>query len=338
MGASVVLRRFRSSRFEQYVLALAAWVALQAAAVAYSRGANGAVPASRYLDMLSLGFVVNTMALLFLTSDTPRSGLLARVGRSVIVIWLVAGAIGILRLSEGTLAREGRERRGWMRDYVRNVRQFIVTNDAPGLLAMKGPADIPYHTASTLTGWLRHPYVRSILPATIRQPLAIAPRPGTQHGFQQRASATEPVPPWDSLEGQEDSPAGRFESEAVRCTSFPYLRFEVVGGLGEPGLRLGLIEVASGRHTALRPASGSRGWRSLSVRCPGGHFTIVAEDTSGRSSFGFRPPTELAWASRLAEGMIQRSSGYATSAALLVLLAVGCGARPHLRRKERLLR
>jgi hypothetical protein len=337
MGAGVVLRRFRSSRFEQHVLALAGWVALQAAAVAYSRGANGAVPASRYLDLLSLGFVVNTMALLFLTTHTRRTGRLALAGWAVVVVWLAAGSIGIARLSEETVVREGRERRGWMRDYVRNVRQFLVTDDAPGLLALKGPADIPYHTASTLAGWLRNPYVRSILPATIRQPLGIAPRPGTQPGFQQRSSQAEPVPPWDSLESPDHSPPGRFESEAVRCTSFPYLRFEVVGGLGEPGLSLGLTEVPSGRHTALRTASGSRGWRSLSVRCPEGSFTIVAEDASPTSSFGFRPPTELAWASRLAEGVIQQSAGYATSAALLGLLAAGCAAWPHLRRKERLL-
>ena len=61
----VLVRRLRSTPLEQMSLALGAWVVIQAAALAYSRGVNGTAPASRYLDMLCFGFVVNTIALVW---------------------------------------------------------------------------------------------------------------------------------------------------------------------------------------------------------------------------------------------------------------------------------
>ena len=78
LAVVVVVHRFRSSTFERLVLGLGSWVMLQAAAVAYPRGASGAVPASRYLDSLSFGLVVNTMALLFLLDEGRRRFRVAR--------------------------------------------------------------------------------------------------------------------------------------------------------------------------------------------------------------------------------------------------------------------
>jgi hypothetical protein len=68
MAAMVLIRRFRSTPLERITLALGAWVVVQAAAVAYSRGANGIPPTGRYLDMFAFGLVVNTMALLALAA------------------------------------------------------------------------------------------------------------------------------------------------------------------------------------------------------------------------------------------------------------------------------
>ena len=64
VGLIALWRRLRTTTIEQVTLAMGAWVVVQCAAMAYSRGANGAAPASRYLDMVALGYLANTAAIL----------------------------------------------------------------------------------------------------------------------------------------------------------------------------------------------------------------------------------------------------------------------------------
>ena len=90
---------------ERLTCALAVWVLLQAGAMAYSRGVNGVAPASRYLDLLSFGFVLNTVALATML-DQPKRWV--RIAATVgVAAWVVAGTIGIARLSREMLTHGG---------------------------------------------------------------------------------------------------------------------------------------------------------------------------------------------------------------------------------------
>jgi hypothetical protein len=62
----VWLRRYPSPA-EIFILALGGWVILQAASMGYARGAGGSPPASRYMDSLAFGIVVNLFAFYFIT-------------------------------------------------------------------------------------------------------------------------------------------------------------------------------------------------------------------------------------------------------------------------------
>ncbi len=324
VGILVLVRRFRTGLFERYLLGLGAWVAVQSAAVAYSRGANGAVPASRYLDMLSLGFVVNTMALIALVALVHHPKWLRAVGWTAVAVWIGVGALGIEQLSDRIVSTDGQERRHWMRNYVRNVREFVLTDNLTPWLRKSGPQEIPYFSAGMLAGWLRDPAIRGILPSSLRAPLPVVAKPGTTPTFARSTVATELVGGWDSYADGGAAAQGVFESDALTCTAFHRLRFETTGWPGSPGLRLALKEVQSGRETPVEPPMGSgSGWRSLHVACPDGPFTIVAHDSSATASFGFRPPTEIAWGSAVAETLIQRASwisGLAAAVAFLALL------------------
>ena len=70
-----------ATAIEQVTLAMGAWVVLQCAAMAYSRGANGAAPASRYLDMVALGYLANTAAILSWLNPRTSRRRVARVRR-----------------------------------------------------------------------------------------------------------------------------------------------------------------------------------------------------------------------------------------------------------------
>ena len=332
----VAVTKFRTVLFEQYLLGLGAWVAVQAAAVAYSRGASGAIPASRYLDLLSVGFVVNTMALIALVGGPGRAPWLRKAGWVAIALWIGAGAVGIDRLSEHMLVTDGQERRQWMRTYVRNVREFLLTDNLAGFLRKTGPQEIPYYSAGMLAGWLRDPVVRRILPASLRLPLDVKPKPGTTPTFARSTVATDPVGGWDSYAVGGAAAQGRFESDPLSCGAFHRLRFETTGLPGAPGLRLVLREAGSGRETAIGLLFGSgSGWRSVHVACPPRPFVIVAEDASPTSSFGFRPPTEIAWGSAVAETLIQRASWVTGLAAAVTLAALAMTIRESIGGRRR---
>ena len=172
VGVGILLRRLRATAIEQLTIALGIWVVLQCAAVAYSRGANGAAPASRYLDMVAIGYLANTAAILAWLKPSQNW----RLGGAVAValaLWIGVTAVGIRRVSHEMLAIHAPQRRAWTREHTRNVRSFVQTGDVTTFLTLRGPQDIPYYSASMLAGWLEHPYIRRILPAAVRQPLDV---------------------------------------------------------------------------------------------------------------------------------------------------------------------
>ena len=219
LSIAVLRRRMKTTALEMNTIALGAWVALQAIALAYSRGVNGATPASRYLDMLSLGFVANTMALIALWEGFAASRA-RRLVSAGLVVWVTAGMAGIYLVSAATLAKDGNERRQAMELYVKNVRAYVTTGDLAPLLQKHGPAEIPYFSPMMLAGWLQHPYVRRILPATLRQPIEL--------GNALSASATgaggtpeDRMEAWDSYRGGRAKAQGRFESQPIECREVP---------------------------------------------------------------------------------------------------------------------
>ncbi len=310
-------RRLRTTPLEQFSLALGAWVVIQCAALAYSRGVGGTAPASRYLDMLSFGFVVNSLAFLALSDARPGRGWRRALGVAT-VAWLAIGAYGIADLSRAVLAKDGRERSIWMQEYVRNVRQFIMTGDVARLVEKRGPYELPYHTPWMLAAWLEHPDVRHILPATVREPIALQARVDGSETFVRTTTPKDPLPVWDSYGTARAKARGRFESEPTRCDEFGRLRFEVAGAARDARMYLAVKDV-NGRETPVRPGLGTgSGWVGVSVPCPADPFTVVAVDDSPTSWFAFRQPATIGWMSAAAESMIER---WRILAALAVLVA-----------------
>jgi hypothetical protein len=327
VAGMVVVRRLRSTPLEQLSLALGAWVAIQCAALAYSRGVGGTVPASRYLDMLCFGFVVNTMALLAIAaSRESRQWKVA--GTLAIAIWIAIGAAGINGVTRSILAKDGRDRRLWSQEYVRNVRHFVMSGDLATLAEKRGPQEVPYFSPSMLAGWLMHPYVRHILPAAIRRPIELRARPGTEETFVQTASPKDLVPVWDSYGAGRAKARGRFESEPTGCSEYGRIRFEVAGASRASGMRLALKDTVTGRETVVRPPMGiGPGWAGVSVPCPSNSFTVVATDDSPTAWMAFRQPAEIGWLSAMAESAIQRWRVMAIAAALVGLVAVAASVR-----------
>jgi hypothetical protein len=301
LALSLLWRRLRSAPHERFALAMGVWIVLQCLAMAYSRGANGGAPASRYLDVVALGLLANTAVILSWLHG--RRGRTLTVGIATLGLWLFVSGVGIKRVSDEAVAAHGPVRHQWMREYIRNVRQFVVTDDVKAFLELKGPRDIPYHSASLLASWLEHPVIRRILPTAVRQPLAIA-----AGGVATGSAGPNPQPVFDSYSVGSAKGDGRFESASVTCQTFRHLWFELASSDRWDDVRISLDGGASNVIDLNRPWFALPGWTGVAVRCPSGPFKVTAVDSSATSWIAFRAPAEISVGSAVVAWFVPRST------------------------------
>jgi hypothetical protein len=324
--AVMLWRRRLATDQEVLMVALGSWVAIQAAGLAFARGAGGAAPASRYMDILSLGLVANAMALIALVDRFHAYRPAWRLATAVLMAWSTCAIVGSARVGGQGLAGAA-ERRAWMTTYEHALRSFL-KDDNIAAFALKGfPEMVPHWSASMLgNAWLRHPYMREILPPAVREPLSLEPRPGATPVFVD--TGVYPTTPSDvarhvrgSYTSMGNPTEGQFESLPVRCQSGAYLRFEIAGYLGIPGLSLS-VRSTPGREVSVQPGELARErWIASLVRCPSDSFTIVAVDSRPDLWFAFADPIEVPWGSQIAQTLIDRAWGCVFAALGLTLLA-----------------
>jgi hypothetical protein len=315
---------------EWWMYGLGSWVILNAALLAFGRGADGAIPASRYMDFLSIGALVNLGAVAALLGLLPRP----RVGRLAAQVclsaWVVFLVVGVDRVTQLT----GVNRLGvsvWVSHYVMNLRHFMATDDVATLVTKKFPSELPYYDPLQMANaWLRHPYIRQILPPEIRQPLALRPARITNEAFERNGFfPTTPLDPlrpaWGSFTARQNPSQGRFESAFITDCTRPLLRFDVAGYLTTPGLSLVTQDFATARETRLETRDLAREqWTSVFIRCDG-PFRVIATDASPEFWFAFRDPIEYGSGSRIAKQLVDQSRDLLLFFAALTLLATHVG-------------
>ena len=287
----------RSARLVWLLFGVGLWVILQAAAVAYSRGGTGHSPiASRYLDIVGLGVVINALCLC-LGLTWPRKErsrrLIAWVGR----VWLVLALIlGVLASNHEIRQQAGRQK--YLHTAEKTVRAYLVTKDRRYLEGEPHP--VPYPDIAAVAVFLDDRTIQGLLPAPARLPLQVEKRASADGNFAQPG-----CPPtiatsvfeksWGSYAAQGATGRGSMESELIR-PRLPYLEFEIAGGLG-PEM---CLSVENGDHKNRvrwlqrysqdpnRPQ-----WRLAYSALPGAAVDIVARDNSTEEWFAFREPSEM---------------------------------------------
>jgi len=143
---------------------MAAWVLLQAAAMAYARYRSGL--GSRYLDFVSGGTVLNFTAIVYLLTtvawrpDVGRSVRNAVMGLAV--VWCGAVAFGVA-WAIPQLCRDIQTKIVESNEQERRVRAYLTSGD-PKVLFEAGLMEIPYPDAARLRSLLDDPTIRSFLP------------------------------------------------------------------------------------------------------------------------------------------------------------------------------
>jgi hypothetical protein len=248
--------------------------------------------------------------------------------RGAAVSWLCLVVVGLSGLMEKALHDVNHYRDYWS-DYASNIRRFVFTGDLAEFASKRPHREVPYPDPRFLAGMLREPYLRSILPTAVREPVRVQPRFVTDHAFV--PDGADPVLPrdpptraWGSYTARGAASEGRFESEILApCRLGGRLRFVVAGEIGTPRLSVQLNEQGSGRVVDVRPRRPPAGeWVDVLVPCPNRPYTLVAIDERPDGWLAFREPVEIGWASRLAEALIARSASMLAIALAVTAFAV----------------
>ncbi len=164
-------RRVPDLSRERFLLALGAWVLLQAAAIAFSRAAGPWAP--RYMDLLAFGLLVNVGCAASLIAG---SGKWKRAHLAVSAVWFVGNFTGLLTVS-GLAAPTARKATYDVE--TANTSGYVTTGDVRFLTlpSKRNPFDIPYPDPKRLQGLLDAPELRAVLPAGIRPPAIVSRDP-----------------------------------------------------------------------------------------------------------------------------------------------------------------
>jgi len=331
LAAGYVRSRGLRGEDDRVLLGLGAWTLMHAAAIALARGARGAGPASRYMDILAVGLVVNIAAALALTRRVapPHRH---RLARAALAAWLLVPGIAGFELLRTEL-RHVQGNAALLLQQVRNVRRYIATDDM-STLRDKPFQHIPYPAADPLADRLRSPYIRSILPPSVRRPLHLEPEergPFTWGSLPPGAPADPVRLAWSSW-GKPSGGVFRFRSSGG---TLPYLEFEC---LGEPAGEARFLDVvaASGARMGLVPLPPrTPGWRSWAVRNPGPDGRIVTIDERMDSRFAFREPVEMGALSFWSERILRHGEKVAGAGAAVTIAGLLGAAGVGLRRRCR---
>ena len=282
---------------EEMILGTGFWVFWQALAVAYARGAKGDFAAWRYMDYDCFIITVDCLAIALLVTRYRTRLPFRLFWYGVFAAWAVGCITGMM-----TQTRIVRTRvLPWWTNHensrLASARAFMVT-DNEDAFKTEDPLSVPFYSPK-LPLLLRLPYIRTNLPACVREPLKIRPAENSSNAFVLNGCLLDkPDPPteksWGSLSAQGAKARGTFESLPVRKSALPYLEIPVAGDLGEPGLSLTLVDAATGKATDVTPPQAPGGqWLNTYVKAPAGEFKIVARDDSDTGWFAFKEPREF---------------------------------------------
>jgi hypothetical protein len=310
--AAMLWRRTTPSAHMILLTTLAAWVAGQAAMSGYARGGVMPVPPSRYLDLFSIGILINVSAAIALWGrlNTRGARVVASAGLAIWSAWMV---LGLAERSEESLP-DMALRRVWDERYVVNLRRFLAGLDVGTLAGLSYPGDLPFDDGAVLANVvLADPAFRKRLPPALHDPMVVAPSAATDAEVFVRGGAypLTPVSPlrpsWGSYSGLGNPGRGMFFSTEMACARGAVMSVEVAGYLGREGTALFIEDLDQRKQIPIGVRrTPAETWVKSLVRCPAGRFTIVARDDTPDWWFAFRHPVELGGLSALVVAFANR--------------------------------
>lgn len=165
-----IFRRIDERSSAEFILGFGLWVALQDAALSFSR--SGGIT-SRHTVFLCLSLPINFLALLLLIHQQPVKPLLRQCLVVILILWLGNTGYNLSKMSDRTCFAEAVKFKQHLKQCEQNVSSFLQSDNIADL-ENKPLLDIPFPDPKGLALVLRTPHIRAILPSCV----ADANRPG----------------------------------------------------------------------------------------------------------------------------------------------------------------
>jgi hypothetical protein len=298
----------------QAIVALGGWVLVQLIATAYARGAGADYPASRYMDTLSFGAMLNAVALGWLLAAITPQRRIRFAYYALALAWITTLGIGLRDILERNLRYELPDAKKYYAKAEGNMRRYLATNDPKQLAS----PDIPFPSAEGLIERLAHPSLRALMPLPIRAPIAVLPAAGETAFVKNDARIADPnhpprdglspaTPPLDaaptfgSFTRDGAAATGNWKSAPIAASRFGWLKFETAGQPDAPNAAVSLALHDAETDAFLKEVCPTKlpgdSWRAAYVRTPMQPFVIVAKDRSPNRWLAFSAPVEMGTAS-----------------------------------------
>lgn len=152
------------SRFDVFLLGVAAWTLVQAAAIAYSRGHMLAFVASRYADLLILGPICNVMLAVRLLRSARTDAIRgALTFAAVSMTSVLLGAVLLYGVDGAAQIRH----HGAQQVEQRQILRAFLAGAGAGAFVGKSAQQTSFPNPGRLTAILNDPTVRALLPPSI---------------------------------------------------------------------------------------------------------------------------------------------------------------------------
>lgn len=297
------LNRFARSRratdSELFAAGMLLWVALQAIAIAHSRGHGMVGLSSRYMDLTAMGLVLNAwfaarLAWPHVSTSTRHGGF-----QKAVALGFALVAIFGLYQRTGVDLQAMRERHHLTLIETGHVRDYVRTGDPKQLV--QPFLHIPYPDADRLRSLLDNPTIHDMLPASVRRPLALEPATELQ-GLTESDVAPAWAPEYGKLvmgpyivaeQASESGP--RYAGPAVHAR-FPYLQFWIVRRpvTGNIDVRLAQATRSSSEgHPLPLARATSPDWQRVYTGAPEQNFQLTVRAAGDTDRFAFTAPVEL---------------------------------------------
>jgi hypothetical protein len=292
------VRLRKASNAELFAAGIAFWVILQALAIAHSRGHGMNALASRYMDISAIGLLVNTwFALRMLPLPPVASFASVRFYTAAFVFFLMASYGLAIRFRVDWSGMVNRHQLVVIQ--TTNVREYVRTQDSESL--DQPLLHIPYPNPAQLRVFLDNPTIHSMLPISIRSPLALNfdMRQGGFHtgGTPDQLSDPEGLITYGSYQEDPHTAAISQLDSLIFHTTFPYIRMSVTTGSSDVhDLRLQLTEGKSSidldQQVSL-DGSVYPDWSDRYIPLSATDIQLKAFATSNANWLAFSAPVEL---------------------------------------------
>jgi hypothetical protein len=306
-----------------FVVAIGIWVAGQTVAVAYGRADD--VLVSRYLDLHSIGLLVNMAALLALTR-----GLVGRARMGALILsacWMFFFVNALVAQLDSFLAQAAGKHESSLKQES-NVRSYLLTHDLAAARALPFFA-LPYPDADRLTGLLGSPAIAPILPENLQfsfAPAAIEARGNPVFVPDGVYKSTPPCKGCGAM-GSYGEAGDAATGEVLLHYDPPppigggsTLRMPVAGYPSRSG-RIELIQNGIAKELKLRSDPGEQ-WAKLHFQVEPGPFDIRVVDDSPTGWIAVGQPARGGRLDPLVDWLLARAERFVALGAVLASLAI----------------